>query len=53
MTIDSVTAVQYSGYFQKFVRDSYEAGKVNPDNEEARVQGVLEAEEKEFCLFLM
>ena len=44
--IDSVTAVQYTGYFQKLVRDSYEAGKVNPDNEEARVQGILEAERK-------
>lgn len=43
---DPVTAVQYSGYFQKLVRDSYEAGKVNPDNEELRVQGILEAERK-------
>jgi hypothetical protein len=44
MTIDSVTVMQYSGYPQKFVRDSYEVGKVNPDNEEARVQGVLKEE---------
>lgn len=41
MTIDSVTAVQYSGYFQNYIRKSYEAGKVNPDNEEIRVQRKL------------
>jgi hypothetical protein len=46
MTIDSVTAVQYSGYFQNYIRKSYEAGKVNPDNEEIRVQRKLEEERK-------
>jgi len=46
MTIDSVTAIQYTGYFQKFVRDSYEAGKVAPENEEARVQRILEEQRK-------
>jgi len=44
--IDPTTSVQYSGYFQKQVRDSYEAGKINLDSEEVRVQGILEAERK-------
>jgi hypothetical protein len=37
--IDLTTAaIQYSGYFQSYIRHSYEAGKVNPDNEEIMVQ---------------
>lgn len=44
--IDAITAVQYSGYFQNSVRKYKEAGKVNLDNEEARVQAILEAERK-------
>lgn len=40
--MDRITAVQYSGYFQNSVRKSYEAGKVNPKNEEIIVQRKLE-----------
>jgi hypothetical protein len=46
MTIDSVTAVQYSGYFQNFVRKSYEAGKVAEETKEAIFQRKSEEERK-------
>jgi len=46
MPIDSVTALGYGGLFQNYVRKSYEAGKVNPDNEEIRIQRRLEEERK-------
>jgi hypothetical protein len=44
--IDSVTAVQYSGYFQKQVRQSLGQGKVTPATEEAIFQKRLEEERK-------
>ena len=46
MTIDSVTAVQYTGYFQSEIKKSLEQGKVNPVTEEIRVQRRLEEERK-------
>jgi len=44
MTIDSVTAVQYSGYFEDTIRKILERGR--PETEEARVQRVLDEERK-------
>jgi len=44
--IDSVTTVQYTGYFQNLVRQSYEAGKVNPGNEEIIIQRKMEEARK-------
>jgi hypothetical protein len=46
MPIDSVTAVQYSGYFQKDILKSLEQGKVAPEAEEDRIQKRLEEERK-------
>lgn len=43
---DSVTAVQYSGYFQNPIRQTLEQGKVAPATEEARVQRILEEQRK-------
>ena len=44
MTIDSVTSVQYSGYFEDTIRKLLERGR--PETEEARVQRVLDEERK-------
>jgi hypothetical protein len=48
MTINGINETNslYSGYFQSQIRKMYEAGKVNPDNEEIRVQKKLEEERK-------
>ncbi len=53
MTIDStifytnkITAIQYSGYFHSEIRKLFDAGKVREDNEELRVQRILEEERK-------
>lgn len=46
MAIDSVTATQYTGYFQSLVRKSYEAGKVNRVNREVSFQKKLEEKMK-------
>ncbi len=42
----SVTAVQYSGYFHSKIRKLLEAGKINPETEEARIQRILEEQRK-------
>ncbi len=42
--IDSVTAVQFTGYFYSNIRKMLDAGKVAPENEEARIQRILEEE---------
>ena len=44
--IDSVTAVQYSGYFEDTIRKFLKRGEVAPESEEARVQRVLDEERK-------
>ena len=46
MTIDSVTAVQYSGYFEDTIRKFLKRTEVVPESEEARVQRVLDEERK-------
>ena len=46
MTIDSVTAAQFTGYFQSGIKKSLEQGKVAKISEEIRVQRRLEEERK-------
>jgi len=46
VTIDSVTAVQYSGYFEDTIRKFLKRTEVVPESEEARVQRVLDEERK-------
>jgi len=43
---DSVTVVQYSGYFQNEIRKLLNAGKVNEATEETRIQRILEEQRK-------
>jgi len=46
MTIDSVTAAQFTGYFQSEIKKILEQGKVAKISEEIRVQRRLEEERK-------
>ena len=46
MTIDSVTAIQYAGYFHNSIRQTLEQGKVSPETLEAIFQKKLEEERK-------
>ena len=46
MTIDSVTAVQYTGYFHNPIRQTLEQGKVAKETEEIIFQRSLEEERK-------
>ncbi len=41
MKIDSATAAQYLGYFQKNIRDDLKRGEVSPEAEEDRVLEIL------------
>lgn len=44
--IDSITTVQYSGYFQTDIRKILNNKKTNPENEEVKIQNFLEEERK-------
>lgn len=44
--IDSVTAVQYTGYFHSEIRKSLEQGKVTPETQETIFQKKLEEDRK-------
>jgi hypothetical protein len=46
MTIDSVTAIQYTGYFHGEIRKILEQGKVAEETQEAIFQKKLEEEKK-------
>ncbi len=46
MTIDSITAVQYTGYFQENIRKNLEQGKIAPETQEAIFQKKLEEDRK-------
>src|SRR4030042_385284 len=46
MTIDSTTAIQYSGYLHREVRRLLKSRRVAEGSEEARIQRILEEERK-------
>jgi DNA-binding transcriptional MerR regulator len=41
-----ITTIQYTGYFHSEIRKMLDAGKVAPENEEVRIQRILEEQRK-------